>query len=198
MKVRYCIGGFVAGCAVTIAGAAALTAQDPAEMEQAMAEAMAKYGVPGEEHAELAKRVGAWNVDLKYWWAPGAEAQVMTGQSHFQMIMDGRYLFQEFVSEYQGETFEGGGLVGYDRLQEKYQGIWIDNMSTGIAISEGQMKDGVLVTEGDMPDPMIGATIHVRNVEKWVDENTWVMEMYRPGPDGKEFRSMQITYTRAE
>jgi hypothetical protein len=30
-----------------------------------------------------------------------------------------------------------------------------------------------------------------------VDENTFFFEMFSSGPDGKEFKNMEITYTRS-
>lgn len=35
-----------------------------------------------------------------------------------------------------------------------------------------------------------------RTVEKMVDADHWTMQMYQPGPDGKEFMGMEISYTR--
>ncbi len=35
-----------------------------------------------------------------------------------------------------------------------------------------------------------------RTVERIVDDNTFVVEMYTPGPDGKDFMTMEITYNR--
>jgi hypothetical protein len=38
----------------------------------------------------------------------------------------------------------------------------------------------------------------VRNTEKWIDENKWVMESFTKDKGGKEFKNMEITYTRAK
>jgi hypothetical protein len=38
----------------------------------------------------------------------------------------------------------------------------------------------------------------MRFVEKFVDADRWTVEMFMPGPDGKEFKSMEIVYTRAK
>lgn len=174
------------------------TPQDPAEIEQMMMESIAKYGVPAEQHAELAKRVGTWNVDLKFWMAPNTDYQTMGGTAVFEMVMDGRYLIQHYRSEFMGQPYEGTGLTGYDRIKGEYQNTWIDNMGTAISQSSGHEKDGAIVYTGEMGDPMLGEYISVRSVEKMVDDDTLVFSMYRPGPDGKEFKSMEITYTRSE
>jgi hypothetical protein len=45
---------------------------------------------------------------------------------------------------------------------------------------------------------MSGKSITIRSVERIVNDDSWVMETYGPGPDGKEFQMMQITYPRKE
>ena len=201
MKLRSSAGGFLAGCAAMGLAAMTLAPQDPAELEkmmQAMQEAFEKYGAPAEQHAELAKRVGNWKADLKFWEVPGTEPQTMSGESSFEMIMDGRYLLQHFSGDFQGQPFEGAGLTGYDRMKNEYQSIWIDNMSTAIFWSTGKESGGQYVLKGEMPDIMLGKYIPTRGTEMVVDDNTIVSAMYRPGPDGKEFMHMEIKYTRVQ
>ncbi len=110
--------------------------------------------------------------------------------------MGGRYLFQEFVGDSPMGTFEGAGLLAFDNLKKKYHGIWIDSMSTGIMYTEGEMKDGTIVSSGDMSDPVSGDFISVQTTEHMPDDNTIIMEMHQRGPDGRMFKSMQMTYKR--
>jgi len=212
MKMRMFLGGFALGCAtMLIAATASFSASQDAdppgggemspemmEMMKQWEEAMAKYGTPSEEHAELAKRVGSWNVEGQMFQAPGAPAEPFNGTANCQMIMDGRYLFQEFESEFGGQPFHGGGLNGFDRMKNKHVSMWIDDMSTAIMHSEGEMKDGAIHFHGEMPDALAGKYVKSHTVERMIDDNTFEMEMYSPGPDGKMFKSMHLTYRRAE
>ncbi|MHC4909713.1 MAG: DUF1579 domain-containing protein [Planctomycetota bacterium] len=186
------VAGFAAGCIAL--GGATLVAQDAGDMEAMMAEAMAKYGVPSEQHEELARRVGAWDATLEFWAFPGAPAETMTGNAQFAMQMDGRYLVQHFSSEYMGQTFEGAGLTGYDRMSKEFTSIWIDNMSTAVSVSKGKNPADM---RGTMPEPMLGKHVDTRMAETMPDDNTIVFDMFKPGPDGKEFKTMTIRYTRA-
>ena len=199
MRLRTFIVGFACGCAAM--GFAAMTLapkQDPADMEKMFMEAMEKYATPAKQHAELAKREGEWTADLKMWMAPGMPPEIMSGQASFKTIMGGRFLHQDYTGEYNGMPFEGAGLTAYDRIKKTYVNVWIDNMGTGIAYSEGKMKDGVVTYVGEMPDIMQGKYIPSRTTERIVDENTFVVEMYTAGPDGKDFMTMEITYKRIE
>jgi hypothetical protein len=38
--------------------------------------------------------------------------------------------------------------------------------------------------------------IHARTVTHWVNPHTEMFSMYTPDPDGKEYKTMEMTYTR--
>ncbi len=198
MKMRLFLSSFAVMCAAAILAAMTVSPQDPAEMEQMWADAMAKYGAPSAEHEMLAKREGSWRCTTKMWMAPGAPPEEHEGEATMQMIMGGRYLFQQFNMTFNGMDFEGAGLTAYDRMSGEYQSIWVDNMSTAILWSTGKEKNGQCVMKGKSPDMMTGKYVPMRTVERMVDDNTFVMEMYMPGEGNKDFKSMEITYTRGE
>ncbi len=198
MNMRMFVTSLAACCAAMILAAMTVSPQDPAEMEAAFAEAMAKYGEPSVEHEMLAKREGQWNASTKFWTDPSGPPQVHEGESTIQMIMDGRYLLQQYTMSFNGMSFEGIGLTAYDRMKGEYQTIWIDNMGTGIMWATGKEKNGEFVYKGDTPDMMAGKYVPDRTVERMVNDDTIVFEVYTPGPDGKEFKSMEIIYTRAD
>lgn len=164
--------------------------------ELKMMQAMEKYATPGKQHEQLARRVGNWTAEIKHWPAPGAPAETMTGTAKFMPIMDGRYILQEFEGVTPWGPFSGIGLSAYDNLKQKYQSMWIDNMSTGLMVAEGDMQGTDLVTMGDMPDPIQGKFVKTKSIERMVNDDTLIMEMHAPGPDGKHFKMMEITYTR--
>ncbi len=47
-----------------------------------------------------------------------------------------------------------------------------------------------------MTDPMTGQDTKVKETFTILDDNTHTMEMFMVGPDGKEFRTMEIVYKR--
>ncbi len=198
MKMRTFVTSFAVCCAAMILAAMTVSPQDPAEMEAAFAKAMEKYGAPSVEHEMLAKRVGQWKASTKFWMDPSGPPQVHEGESTMEMIMDGRYLFQQYKMNFNGMSFEGIGITAYDRMKGEYQTIWIDNMATGILWATGKESHGVFVYNGKAPDMMTGKYVSNRTVERMVNDDTILYEVYTPGPDGKEFKSMEITYTRVD
>lgn len=112
--------------------------------------------------------------------------------------MDGRYVEDTTESEFMGQPFHGKGLVGYDNLKKKYVSTWIDNAGTGVMTGEGTYDASRKTWNytSESPDVMTGKYIKTRAVEKIVDNDHWTMQMYQPGPDGREFVGLEIHYTR--
>ena len=96
-----------------------------------------------------------------------------------------------------GMSFEGHSLVGYDNVKKMYQSTWVDNMGTGIIFMEGKYdeKSNSITFAGNMIDPNTGKEEMARQIMKFIDEKTHMMEMYQT-KDGKEFKSMEIKFTK--
>ena len=71
-------------------------------------------------------------------------------------------------------------------------------MGSGIMQMEGPWDDATksMTLAGTCTDPMSGKIQNVRETFKIIDDNTQMMEMFMPGPDGKEFKTMEIKFTR--
>lgn len=170
-----------------------MTPEQQAEMEKWM-----QLGSPGEPHGEMAMFAGTWDVEGTSWMAPDAEPMKSTGKAVHKMILGGRYMVQEYKSKVMGMDYEGHGLMAYDNYAGKYFSLWIDNMSTMVMTMTGTADGtGKTVTlTGTMPNVMTGEEETLRSVQRMVDENTVQYVMYKTGPDGKEFKHMELTYTK--
>ena len=49
---------------------------------------------------------------------------------------------------------------------------------------------------GNNYDPMLGKMVKMRETFKVIDDNNQYMEMFTTGADGKEFKTMEIKFTR--
>lgn len=96
-----------------------------------------------------------------------------------------------------GQPFEGMGFTGCDNVIQTYQTIWMDNMGTGMMLGEGTYDPGkqTLTDQGYFTDPMIGHRDY-RGVLTFIDDDHYRYELYVPDKNGKEFRMMEIAYTR--
>ncbi len=164
--------------------------------QDAMHEAMMKMQEPGPQHAKLKEAVGTWNAELKHWMGPG-EPVIGKGKSVVKSIMGGRYIQEDFTSEFDGKPFHGRGIYGYDNAKQKYVSVWFDDMSTGFMPSEGTYDEATKTTTyvggGQM---MPGMEYKTRMVDKEIDKDKHVFEMYMTMPGQPEMKTMEITYTR--
>lgn len=164
---------------------------------QAMMELWQKLAQPGEPHKSFAGLTGSWTTTTKEWMEPGKPPTEASGTAEMKMLLDGRFLYQEFKSQMMGQPFSGIGIDAYDNVRKKYVTAWMDTMGTGIFIMEGTASaDGKTITlKGSHPEPG-GGQMHHRAVWKLVDSNTQTFEMYGNHGHGKEEKMMEITYTR--
>ncbi len=155
---------------------------------------------PGEHHARLAKMAGRWNVATKMWPAPGAPPMESKGTAELKMIMDGRFLQEDFKSDMMGMPFSGMNIIGYDGFKKQYVSTWIDSMTTETVVSRGTCSDDGKVTtlEGMMTNPETKKAEKTRIVTTKVSDDQFTMEMFGPGPDGKDVKMMELQYTRAK
>jgi hypothetical protein len=160
-------------------------------------EAYMKAGTPGAPHKAMAATAGTYDVKSKSWQAPGGPAMEETGTATRSMALDGRVLMEDFKGSMMGMPFNGHGMRGYDNVTGKYWGTWMDSMSTGMMVSEGtcDAKNTCTFT-GTWNDPIKKGPVKSRMTSRWTSATTEVFEMYGPGKDGKEFKMMELTYTR--
>ncbi|CAN5185359.1 hypothetical protein BH18GEM1_BH18GEM1_17140 [soil metagenome] len=198
---KLALGGMLALAAFLVA-VTSVAAQEAAQMsaeEQAMMQKWAEYATPGEPHQRLASLAGDWTWTSKWWMAPDAPPEESGGTTSSSMSMDGRYLMENYEGSMMGQPFKGHAITGYDNFRDEYVSSWIDNMGTGMMMSRGTYDPATKtltmtgayddIMTGEKDKPMRGVTTHV-------DENNMTYEMYITGPDGQEFKTMEIRATR--
>lgn len=182
---------------VAVLCASGVYAQDlTPEQKKAMMEA----ATPGEHHKHLAQFAGKFEYSSKMWMVPGADPIKSKGTSESQMIMGGRFLKDSVKGEWNGMPFEGLALLGYDNTAGEYNYLWLDNFGTGVTRATGSCSEGgkKITFEGNMNSPGMPAPIKFKEIIRWVDEKSHVMEMYMTGPTGEMFKTMEITYKRVK
>ena len=176
-------------------GDAAPKAIDP---NDPMMKAWMAYATPGQNHGYMAAFEGKWEGEVTMWMKPGAEPEKSPSTVNIKMQMDGRYLNFNHKGDFNGMEFHGIGTWGYNNLRKKFESTWYDNMGTGLMYMTGTSDSSgkVFTFTGEVDDPMAGKVVKARQVTTLVDSNSWKMEFYQPGPDGKEFKNMEINYKR--
>ncbi|MEP6956843.1 MAG: DUF1579 domain-containing protein [Chthoniobacterales bacterium] len=191
----------------TTTAAAAASSDQPNEAE--MMAQMMELAKPNENHKLLADLAGNWTYTTKMWMDPDPNAKPMEskGTATRKAIMGGRYFVAEAKSKMampgpdgkmQDFDFAGTSFEGYDNVKKKFVSTWVDNMGTGILMSEGTYdpasKTFTYAAEGEM---VPGQKMQIREIIKVVDKDHHIFEWYDTSR-GTEAKTMEISYTRAK
>ncbi len=160
----------------------------------------AQMGALAEAHAKFKPFAGTFTAEVKMWMGPG-DPHVSTGVMINTLELGGRFLHHS----YQGDqadgpfpNFQGRGYWGYNTNAGKYEGVWIDSASTLIQTETGDVDASgkVWTMIGQVTNPQTGQPMQKRSVITLQDSDHHRVEMFFQGPDGNEFKAMQISYTR--
>jgi hypothetical protein len=169
--------------------------------QQEMMQAYMKAAQPGPEHERLAHGAGNWECTIRAWMDPSGEPMVSEGSEKAEMILGGRFLQSDFQGSTMGMPFKGTGLVGYDNVKKKYEGIWCDTMGTGIMYYEGEYdpQQDAVVCYGTYMDAVTGQEQKAKLVTRMMGDDKHVFEMWGPAPGSNQMvKMMEIEYVRAE
>jgi hypothetical protein len=173
----------------------------PGVTAEQMAEAM-KLGQPSDAHKKLEAFAGNWNFTAKFWMDPKKKPEISTGTSENKWILDGRFLqaSAKGIATKDWPAFEGLGFTGYDNVKKEYTSMWIDNMSTGTMKSTATFDDKTktLTEKGTYTCPMEKGDKKYRSVWKVKGKNAFQYVSFMEDANGKEFKAMEINYTRAK
>lgn len=163
----------------------------------AMMEKFKEFSTPNENHKVLDPLAGDWDYSIKLWMSPDATPEESKGTSNITWIMGGRFIEQKVEGTSMRQPFEGMGIMGYDNEKKQYQSVWIDNMGTGVMTGSGSYDPNTktLTDQGTFSCPAEGEKSY-RGVLTMIDNDNFTYEWYMAGPDGNEFRAMEIVYTR--
>ncbi len=183
---------------VTFILSLSLFAGDKAADEKKMMEKFMEYSTPGANHKYLEYFTGEWDVVSKMWMKPGDKPMESKGTQTGKMILGGRYLMSKMKGMTMGMEFLGINITGYDIYNKKFVGMWIDSMGTGMYLADGKLDaTGKIRTDtGLWDDYMAGKKSKVKMVTTIINKDKYLFEMFMGLPDGKEFKSMEMFYTR--
>ena len=151
-------------------------------------------GLPGSEHAMLAKLEGTWKQTYKNYMVPNAEPIIETGEGKMEMILEGRFLKWTSKGEIMGRTIKGMTILGYDNRLKIYTAYGFDTMGTYAVTAEGKMNEtsGSIEYKGKNYEPAISDYSDFRFVFK-PGEKEFVFEVFIKMPGKKEIKILETT-----
>ena len=170
--------------------------ENPMENPEFMA-LMTESMTPTAAHQEIAQGVGSWDVETKMYMSPGAAPEISAATAESRMVLEGRYLLQNFRGLAMGMPFEGMLILGYDNLSKEYFSIWMDTWSTWPALARGvEDEKGKVNQVGVMRDVMTPGGRPFRHVTWCPNPDEQQARMYDTLPDGTEWLVMEMVYRR--
>lgn len=174
-------------------------AADKAAAQKAAMEAMTRAATPGDAHKKLNAMVGTFDAKVKMWMEPGAPPVESTGKAVNDWVLGGRFVQQRFDGTFMNMPYSGIGYIGYDNIRHMYVGTWMDTMSTSMMTSSGGQPDATgkkWQFSAMGMDPVSGEPVNFDEQMTMIDKDHQLFEMFGPGPDGTQYKMMEISYTR--
>jgi hypothetical protein len=186
--------------ATTTTTSSSSTAPSAEEMKQMM-----ELSKLNENHKLLAQTAGTYSYTVKMWMDPSGKPTESTGTATRKSVMEGRYISGDYSGSFkmpgpdgkmQNMDFKGMSLDGYDNVKKKFVSGWVDNMGTGIYVTEGDYDASAkTITYIGQFEMMPGMKTKVREVIKLTDATHMSMEYYEDRGQG-EAKTMEISYTK--
>ena len=142
---------------------------------------------------------GKFDAKVKVFFPDPSNPTESTGTLNRKMILDGNVLQESFKGEFDGKTFTGLGMIGFDPHKKQFISTWADSMSTTISIMHGtwDAEKKTFTSVGEEFDPKSKKMMKMRDVLKVVNEDEQAFEMFRqPEGETKEFKVLEIAYKR--
>jgi hypothetical protein len=200
-------GGKVSNSGQVAVPANPATAQPGGADMEKMMQQMMELSKLNENHKLLASLDGTWDCNVKMWMDgdTSKKPDVSKSTAVRKSIMDGRYVIMDVTGKMEmpgpdGKkkeiTFKGQGTEGYDNVKKKFVGTWVDNMGTGIMMSEGDYDPATksFTYTGEI-EAIPGMKQKIREVVKITDKDHMDFEWYEDR-GGKEMKTMEINYTK--
>jgi hypothetical protein len=172
---------------------------DENKLSGTLMQAWENIATPNEHHQVLDFLVGRWNYKATSWMTPTAAPQAFKGVTDHRWILGNRVLLQEHRGEAGEHPFEGLGLTTYDTLKKEYPSVWVDNTKTGMMISTAQYDPATKTfsEKGTFTDTITGQKDKTfRGFCKIINDDYYTYDFYVLGLDGKEFKFVELHYTR--
>ncbi len=158
-----------------------------------------RHAMPGEQHLLLEKLVGQWAMAVRYRMNADAPVVESEGTCTRKWILGRRFVLEEFDGGSLALPFRGLAIYGYDAFEQKYTSVWVDTTSTAITTSLGTCQQQSCQTirfTGRHGDPWSGQKRSSRGATRFIDDSKHVLELYEADSAGREFKVLEIVYTR--
>ena len=175
----------------------AATSVDP----QDMMKLWQRWATPDEHHTGLARMLGEWDYVVKF-TVPGGSPAGEKGTTVCRWTIKDRFIGCESKGTLMGQPHEAFSLNGFDKFKKAYVTVTVDSTSTALIMVEGVVVDPAGKVEalyGTIGEFLTGEQRKpVKAVRRWVNDDTWILEVWDLGTGESGQKVIEWTYTRAK
>ncbi len=153
--------------------------------------------LPLEEHKMLKMDEGVWNAKLTMWKTPGAEP-IQSDLIETNTMLGDLWSIGKMEGNISGTDYVGFATLGYNPIQKKYVGTWVDSVTPEITqmIGNYKPKSKTLTLYYSITD-YEGKQEKRKNIMVYKDKNIREFETFVLKND-KWNKSTEILYTRID
>lgn len=176
-------------------------------MSPAMAQdnlpAATRLAMPGENHTMLESLVGQWDVEMRVFPGPGADAIASGDMSATrEWVLGGRYVKEELSGNFAGNPSERLMIIGYNNLEEQFELASFDTFEPGFMVYDGQADGPTISVEGVSLEAGFGPTPTGRHrdirFEMTIEDDRSVQRIFVKYPAEDEFLFVEQIFTPAQ
>jgi hypothetical protein len=179
---------------VVLVGMAPALSQDGMSKEKNHEQKWRELNTPGAQHGWLAEQAGEWSIAGKRWMPGVDEPKEVTGGSTIKML-NNRHLHEQLTLRDGTEEMKAFGLIGFDNADKQFESVYIDNMSTALAVAPGERTGDTLTFTMEKTLPEIG-DVKSRVVIARKGSNEATVTIFETLGDKPEYKALELNYTR--
>jgi hypothetical protein len=183
------IAALVAVSGITGAAAANTASPVPSSKESTMA-------APGPEHARLTAMCGTWDVEMTFWFQPGAPGLPTKATSTIRPLFDGLFVEEKIEGTLRGAPFTTLAWTGFNTATHQYEATRIASTNTARIAETGTYDEKARQFELQADYPLAGDTWHQRTVIQPTSADAMVATSYLSFGTVPEWKGVEIKYTR--
>ena len=157
-----------------------------------------EHSKPTVHHDILDKLWGKWNYVVTIGSEDG-ETEPLLLDADYRWALGGRFLVGRFDGYVDGGLFQAREILGYDSFRGEYRSVWVDNNTTAFTMATGayDARTRTLTFKGvqDNVDKNIRDE-PFRFVYRFVDDDHFRIEVWRPNPSGKMVKGTTVNASR--
>ena len=151
---------------------------------------------PDPEHARLVAMCGTWDVELSFWFQPGAAPIVTKGTSTIRPLFDGMFIEEKIDGALNGTPFTTLAWTGFNTGSHQYEATRISSTNSSRIAEAGAWDESSRRFELKALYPLAGDTWTQRTVIQPISADTMVAASYLSFGKVPEWKAVEIRYVR--